>query len=35
MKVFASESLLRNICILVDTYKITAEEIKFMDKTME
>ena len=35
MKVFASESLLRNLSILVDTYSITVEEIKFIDKVMD
>jgi hypothetical protein len=35
MRVFASESLLRNLSILADTYKLTADEVKFIDKTME
>lgn len=27
--------MLRNLTILVDTYEITADEIKFIDKSME
>ena len=35
VKVFASESLLRNLSLLADTYKITAHHIKFIDKKMQ
>ena len=34
MKVFASESLLMNLVILADHYKITQKEIRFIDETM-
>lgn len=34
MKAFASESLLRNLVILIEKYKVTPEQIKFIDKTM-
>lgn len=35
MRIFASESLLKNLSILADNYKLTSQEIKYIDKTMD
>jgi hypothetical protein len=35
MKAFASECLLRNLVILIEKYKVTPEQINFIDKTMK
>lgn len=35
MKAFASECLLRNLVILIEKYKVTPDQINFIDKTMK